>query len=90
MAYTDLPGLFAHIATEAPRAYANGIRFFVAVESERGDWFALHADDQGHAGALARNWVDVVGARGASCWRLLPDGPAPDAFFRYYEDFAAA
>jgi hypothetical protein len=55
-------------------------------ENARGEWFALHADDQGHAGVLARHWVDTLGCRGASCWRLFGFGAGPEAFFVYLED----
>lgn len=53
---------------------ARKARFVVLVEADDGSWFELDADDQGHAGVLARNIVDVMGARGASCWRVLPNG----------------
>lgn len=56
---------------------AQGINFTVAVENERGEWFLLHAENIGHASDLAHNWVDVMGARGASCWRIFEDGIAP-------------
>lgn len=65
---------------------AQGVKFVVAVENQRGEWFLLHADDQGHAGALARNWVEAMGARGASCRRIFADGVAPKPFFTIYED----
>ena len=85
MAHQSLISLFGEIEQAAAMAYANGIRFFVAVESQAGEWFALHADDQGHAGILARAWVDDMGARGASCWRLYPDGPALAPFAVLFE-----
>jgi hypothetical protein len=56
---------------------AQGINFTVAVENDRGEWFLLHAEDVSHAINLARNWVDVMGARGASIWRIFEDGIAP-------------
>lgn len=59
---------------------AQGINFTVAIENARGEWFLLHAEDQAHAADLARHWVDTMGARGASCWRLFENGPAPRAF----------
>lgn len=59
---------------------AQGVNFIVAVENNRGEWFLLHADDQAHASDLAHNWVDVMDARGASCWRLFEDGIAPKKF----------
>jgi hypothetical protein len=56
---------------------AQGITFTVAVENDRGEWFLLHAEDMAHAMNLAHNWVDVMGARGASIWRIFDDGIAP-------------
>jgi hypothetical protein len=56
---------------------AQGINFTVAVENDRGEWFLLHAEDISNAMNLARNWVDVMGARGASIWRIFEDGIAP-------------
>jgi hypothetical protein len=85
MAHLSSPSLWSEIKDQSAAAYAAGIHFFVVVENARGEWHALHADDQGHAGALARHWVDVLGCRGASCWRLFPDGPAPEGFFSYFE-----
>lgn len=87
MVHFSSPSLWAEIKAQAPQAYAAGVRFFVLVENQRGEWFALHADDQGHASALARHWVDVLGCRGASCWRLYSFGPAEEAgsFFSYFE-----
>lgn len=64
---------------------SQGIKFVVAVENAKGEWFLLHADDQGHAGALARNWVENMGARGASCRRIFADGIAPKPFLTVYE-----
>ncbi len=73
---------------------SQGVKFVVAVENAKGEWFLLHADDQGHAGTLARNWVENMGARGASCRRIFADGIAPKPFLtvfeqpEYYEDEA--
>ncbi len=53
---------------------ARKAKFVVLVEASDGSWCEMDADDQGHAGVLARNIVDVIGARGASCWRVLPGG----------------
>lgn len=85
MAHASLELLFQEVKAEAFKAYAWGLRFFVAVECADGQWIALHADDQGHAGKLAQCWVDDLGNRGASCWRLYPDGPGPEAFYSYFE-----
>jgi hypothetical protein len=46
----------------------------LAVENERGEWFWLNAEDQAHAATLSRHWVSNMRARGASCWRIMPDG----------------
>lgn len=65
---------------------AQGIKFAVAVENQRGEWFLLHATDQLHAVDLARNWVDVMGARGASCRRIFDHGISDKPFLTVYED----
>lgn len=69
---------FAALSIDALRtAEANrgrmvrGANFVVCVECDDGSWCELDADDQGHAGVLARNWVETQDARGASCWRVL-------------------
>jgi hypothetical protein len=59
---------------------AQGINFTVAVENARGEWFLLHAESQSHASDLAHHWVNTMGARGASCWRIFEDGIAPKKF----------
>lgn len=87
MAHLSSSSLWAEIAADAAKAYAAGIHFFVVVENGGGEWFALHADDQAHAAALAHHWVDALGCRGASCWRLFSFGPAPEAFYSYFEPF---
>ena len=56
---------------------AQGINFTVAVENDCGEWSLLHAENMAHAINLAHNWVDVIGARGASVWRIFDDGIAP-------------
>lgn len=45
-----------------------GARFVVEVEADDGSWCELDGEDSAHAIRLANNWVDVMGARGASCW----------------------
>lgn len=84
MAHLSLSSLQAEIAAQAGAAYRAGVRFYVVCEGADGRWFALHADDQGHAGALARHWVDVLGCRGADCYRLQPWG-GNQPFFQYFE-----
>jgi hypothetical protein len=86
MAHLSSPALWSEIEDQGSAAYAAGVRFFVVVENAKGEWFALHADDQDHAARLARHWVDVIGCRGASCWRLFAWGHHGDeAFFSYFE-----
>lgn len=65
---------------------AQGVRFAVAVENQRGEWFLLHATDQLHASDLARNWVGVMGARGASCRRIFEYGISDKPFLTVYEN----
>jgi hypothetical protein len=86
--------MFASTLTEAfaqatPTAcqglIAQGITFTVAVENQRGEWFLLHADDEQHARTLAQNWVDTLGARGASSWALTAKGPARKPSYTYFE-----
>jgi len=65
---------------------AQSIRFAVAVENSKGEWFLLHANDQLHAVDLARNWVDTMGARGASCRRIFEYGVSDKPFHTVYEN----
>lgn len=65
---------------------AQGIRFAVAVENNKGEWFLLHADDQFHAADLAHHWVHTMGARGASCRRIFSHGVADKPFHTVFED----
>jgi hypothetical protein len=95
MFFSSLSAAFSEATPAACKALiAQGIKFVVAVENQRGEWFLLHAEDQNHAGTLARNWVDTLGARGASAWRLFDFGPSNKPFMtafeepEYYEDAA--
>lgn len=66
-----------------------GAKFVVCVEVDDGSWCELDADDQGHAGVLARNWVSAQNARGASCWRVLrmyAGELGAQAFYTVYEN----
>lgn len=84
---SSLRDAFASATPEACKSLlAQGVRAIVAVENQRGEWFLLHADDHDHAGALARNWVDTMGARGASCWRLFEHGMGNKPFATVYEE----
>ena len=55
---------------------SQGFKFAVAVETSTGRWFLLNAADIEAAHNIARQWVDVHGARGASIWRIHEDGLA--------------
>lgn len=77
--------LAATTSADCQSLIAQGIKFCVAVENQRGKWFLLHADDQGHAGTLATHWVDVMGARGASARRIFPEGIAVKPFLTVFE-----
>lgn len=67
--------------------FARKAKFVVDVECDDGSWCELDADDKAHAKRLARNWVDVMGARGASCWEVVGNGNvARRSFFNYYEN----
>ena len=78
---SSLSQAFEAATPEACKALiAQGIRFTVAVENNRGEWFLLHAEDQSHASDLAHHWVNTMGARGASCWRLFDDGVSKRSF----------
>jgi hypothetical protein len=48
--------------------------FVVAVEADDGSWFELDAESMDHARTLAKNQVDLMNARGASCWRVVKSG----------------
>jgi predicted component of type VI protein secretion system len=83
---TSLREAFASATPEACKSLiAQGFPFAVAVENQRGEWFILNAEDQGHAGTLAQHWVETMGARGASCWRLFDHGLAPKPFHTVFE-----
>ena len=67
---------------------ARKAKFVVCVEARDGSWCELDADYQGLAGVLARNTVDVLGARGASCWRVDRDGSTIGrAFYTHFESY---
>lgn len=75
-AYT-IEQAFAEATPEACKALIEqGINFTVAVETAAGEWVLLHAEDPIHANCLAHSWVDYHEARGASIWRIYPDGLA--------------
>lgn len=65
---------------------ARKVEYVVTVEVDDGSWCELDAIHVPHAKTLARNWVDKLGARGCSCWRVrLIDGRlTPNPFYTYY------
>lgn len=66
---------------------ARKARFVVEVEADDGSWCELDADDKAHARLLAIHWVDIGGARGASCWQTLPSGKlARSSFYKVFEE----
>lgn len=61
-------------------------RFVVQCEVDDGSWCELDAEDKAHAERLARNWVDVMSARGCSCWEANEQGQLKlKPFFTYYD-----
>ena len=67
---------------------AREAKFVVSVEVDDGSWCELDADDVTHAERLAMNWVDVMNARGASCWEVIANGGVKrKPFFTYYENY---
>lgn len=67
---------------------AREVQFIVNVECDDGSWCELDADSVTHAERLAMNWVDVMNARGASCWEVVAEGKVKrKPFFTYYEDY---
>ena len=71
MAHLSSSSLWAEIKAQAPKAYRAGIHFFVVIEGHAGDWFALHADDQGHAARLAQVSRRNAAATDSSSDRLV-------------------
>lgn len=70
---------------------ARKAQFVVLVEVDDGSWCELDADDQAHAGVLARNWVDQGNARGASCWRVFAGGDiSGKPFMTYWHSYSEA
>lgn len=78
---------FAKITPDACKvALDQGVNFAVACETQSGRWFVLHAIDLDHAILIARDRVDNFLCRGASIWRVLPDGIARKKSAAVYED----
>ena len=75
--------LQAEIEAGAQQVLSSGVSFLTIVHTHDAKWIALHAKDQGQGGAQARAWVDVMGNRGASCWRLYPWGLGPEPLYSY-------
>lgn len=86
MFYSSFTSAVAGVSTDVcQNLLSQGVKFVVVVENANGEWLMLHADDQHNAGTLAHNWVDNMGARGASCRRIFPDGIARKPFLAVYE-----
>ena len=63
----------------------NDPKFTCKTKRNRGSWFELDADNQDHAGVLARNQVDKMNARGATCWRVVIEGElGARPFYNYF------
>ncbi len=63
---------------------ARKAKYVVCVEVDDGSWCELDADDADHAYRLAVNWVDVMDARGASCWCVSKTGELGGRPFKTY------
>jgi hypothetical protein len=78
----------ADLRTEARNSgrLTRKVEYVVTVEVDDGSWCELDATDEAHAKTLAHNWVDKLGARGCSCWRVrLIDGRlTPNPIYTYY------
>ena len=57
----------------------------VCIEASDGSWCELDAESEEHAKALAKNMVDHMRARGASCWKFNESGKLERrSFYNYY------
>jgi hypothetical protein len=65
-----------------------GVHFVVETETDDGSWCELDAEDSDHAKRLADNWVDVLGARGCSCWCVNAEtgALARTSFYKKFEE----
>lgn len=63
-------GRAARIAQYASNPMFGNFAAVVHVEADDGSWCELDAESREHAIRLAHNWVEKMGARGASC-RML-------------------
>lgn len=62
----------------------------VCIEADDGSWCELDAESEDHAKALAKNMVDHLNARGASCWKFDANGKlARKSFHVYFADCLA-
>lgn len=78
---------FARITPDACKIIlAQGVNFAVACETQAGRWFVLHATDMDNAFRIARDRVDNFLCRGASIWRIYPDGLASKKCGAVYEE----
>lgn len=53
---------------------ARGCKIIVACEARDGSWVDLDGQNVDQAINMARNWVEIQDARGASVWRVGHDG----------------
>lgn len=63
----------AQRAAEYAAGFLSAFAAVVHVEADDGSWCELDAESAEHARTLATNWVQKMGARGASC-RMLRGG----------------
>jgi hypothetical protein len=63
------------------------VKFVVDVEVDDGTWCELDATSENHAKVLAQNWVEVLGARGASCWCIMFGEPGGRPFYTHFQDY---
>jgi hypothetical protein len=78
---------FAKITPDACKTVLDqGVKFAVAIETQAGNWSVLYAADMDNALRIARDRVDNFLCRGASIWRIHPDGIASKKCGAIYED----
>jgi hypothetical protein len=67
---------------------ARNVHFVVEVEADDGSWCELDAENSDHAKRLADNMVDVMSARGCSCWCVNAEtgALARTSFYKRFEE----
>ena len=58
---------------------AKGVRCIVYIEKANGEWVLDHAESYEQASNIARAWIDDMGARGCSIWRLMTRLASPSS-----------